>query len=513
MKESKSNDGQLLDVSIHQKSYRFHSPHHRWFSKPKKRLNHIRIGTLSSAIDYAPLYVAQSLGWLSGVGGDVEIVVLNGVDEVIQESVEGRLEFIFLAEPPAIAAQKNSAPITNIGLSTTLVQHTIVREGLPANSIEELVGTRVGLLKGSSSHFGFLRLLEQHGLSENEIELVYAPPVEAERMFEKGEIDAWSVWPPFPQKQLVKGAARVMQGSEVLISSVLSCRNDVIKGNPRLSSKLLEIVQRAKKWIVDHPKDAQSIISSSLNIPADIVNLAWAQHSFSASTDTHLVLADLSFSVQPGEFVSVLGPSGCGKSSLLRLLAGLDVDYQGKICLNGNIVTKPSRDVGLMFQDHRLLPWQTVEQNVCLGLNKFDQELSGDLLEMVGIKGSAKSYPQELSGGMAQRVALSRALAVSPKLLLLDEPFGALDVVTRNQLHDSLKHAVKSTDTTALMVTHDIEEAVYLSDRILVMNAGPASIIRSYKIPSNVERARESQDFVKLVANIRRELHKELGYW
>ena len=207
------------------------------------------------------------------------------------------------------------------------------------------------------------------------------------------------------------------------------------------------------------------------------------------------VLDDLSLAIKPGEFVSIVGASGCGKSTLLRLIIGLEGDYRGEILLDGQRISGTSLDRGIVFQEHRLFPWLTVEQNVAVGvLNapggpEEKWKSVQEHIELVGLKGFETAYPHQLSGGMSQRVAIARALVSRPEVLLLDEPFGALDALTRSHLQQELERIWRAEGITAILVTHDVEEAVALGDRVVVMQARPGRIKRIVDVP--LPRARD----------------------
>jgi ABC-type nitrate/sulfonate/bicarbonate transport system ATPase subunit len=197
-----------------------------------------------------------------------------------------------------------------------------------------------------------------------------------------------------------------------------------------------------------------------------------------------LALDGLTLTIQPGEFLSIVGASGCGKSTLLRLLTGLDVDYEGEIRVNGARVQGTSLDRGIVFQEHRLFPWLTVCQNVGLGLEnsgwsreRKDKAVQ-EHIELVGLNGFEGAYPHQLSGGMAQRAAIARGLVNQPSILLLDEPFGALDALTRANLQKELQRIWQQEKITMILVTHDVEEAVFLGDRVVVMQPRPGRIRR-----------------------------------
>ncbi len=199
-------------------------------------------------------------------------------------------------------------------------------------------------------------------------------------------------------------------------------------------------------------------------------------------------LDDLTLDVCQGEFVSMVGPSGGGKSTLLRVLGGLLAPTQGRVFLRGRLLRGPSPDVGIVFQKPNLMPWRTVMQNVTLPLEM--QGLAGDearrrageLIDLVGLSGFERSRPHELSGGMAQRVAIARALVLDPEILLLDEPFGALDMLTRERMNLELQRIWQSRRKTVLMITHDIQEAVFLSDRVLVMSERPGRVTSDIEV-------------------------------
>jgi NitT/TauT family transport system ATP-binding protein len=192
--------------------------------------------------------------------------------------------------------------------------------------------------------------------------------------------------------------------------------------------------------------------------------------------------------VRDGEFVSIVGPSGCGKSTLLRMLAGLDRQDDGELALAGRAVTGPSPEVGLVFQAANLLPWLTVRDNVRLplrvgGRHKVDERRVDELLAMTGLADFAARYPYELSGGMQQRAGICRALARDPKTLLMDEPFGALDALTRERMNLELQRIWQASSKTVLLVTHSISEAIFLADRVVVMSARPGRILRELDVP------------------------------
>ncbi len=228
------------------------------------------------------------------------------------------------------------------------------------------------------------------------------------------------------------------------------------------------------------------------------------------------VLAGLTFDVPAEQFVSVLGPSGCGKSTLLRLLAGLEKPVGGEIYLDGRPLDRPRREVGLVFQQGTLMPWRTVLENVRLPLDVLRMERSeaerraAAMLSLVGLEGFDASLPADLSGGMVQRVALARALVTEPQVLLLDEPFGALDALTRERMGAELLRIWGMSRTTVLMVTHSISEAVLLSDRVLVISRRPARLLLDESVPLPRPREREMV-YVPAFAALERRIRAALG--
>ena len=206
-------------------------------------------------------------------------------------------------------------------------------------------------------------------------------------------------------------------------------------------------------------------------------------------------LAGISFRAEPGEFLCLIGPSGCGKSTLLRILGGLLIPTKGQVRLDGQILTGPTRRIGFVFQKANLMPWRTVLRNVTLPLEVQDadpaaaQKLAREMLSLVGLEGFESAYPHHLSGGMQQRVALARALIQEPLVLLLDEPFGALDALTREHLNLELLRLWEAKRQTVIMVTHDIQEAVFLADRVLVMSKRPGRL--AAEVPISLPRPRD----------------------
>jgi NitT/TauT family transport system ATP-binding protein len=247
----------------------------------------------------------------------------------------------------------------------------------------------------------------------------------------------------------------------------------------------------------------------------EIVSLRNISVKFTSDRGETEALRDVSFELPRGGFLSILGPSGCGKSTLLRVAADLVAPSSGSVSLFGRspAEARHARDLGFVFQDAALLPWRTVRENVELPLEVGDgRRLSEkasrpeDLLELVGLSQWHRAYPHELSGGMRQRVSIARALVTGPKILLMDEPFGALDEITRDRLNDELRRIWTETGTTILFVTHSIPEALYLGERVLVLAAHPGRVremVLANLPPKRELSLRETPEFVKRAAELR----------
>lgn len=232
--------------------------------------------------------------------------------------------------------------------------------------------------------------------------------------------------------------------------------------------------------------------------------------------DDLLVLDDVSLTLAEGEFVSLLGASGCGKSTLLRIVAGLEQESSGEVRLDDVQVVGPGRDRGMVFQQYTLFPWLTAQGNVEFALDDVPRaqrsEIAREYLNVVGLINFADNFPNELSGGMQQRVAIARALALRPRILLMDEPFGALDAQTRGLMQELLLSIWERDRLSVLFVTHDVEEALILSDRVCVLGASPGHVREIVEVPlprPRVYELRDSQEFVKLKQHVHGLIHEE----
>lgn len=233
------------------------------------------------------------------------------------------------------------------------------------------------------------------------------------------------------------------------------------------------------------------------NVCLDIEHISM---SYAIGKDRIDVLKDVDLHINQGEFVCIVGGSGCGKSTLLKIILGLEHATSGEVRLNGQKVTKPTVECGIAFQEARLFPWLTVEENIEFGLtgNRSKEEkkkIVAEYIHLVGLDSFEKAYPAQLSGGMQQRASIARALVNSPNILLLDEPFGALDALTKINMQNEVQRIWMERKNTMLMVTHDIEEAIYLSDKVIVMSPKPGVVKKIVKIDLPRPRARTSEAF------------------
>jgi len=249
----------------------------------------------------------------------------------------------------------------------------------------------------------------------------------------------------------------------------------------------------------------------------DILTIRGVTKRFSVGDGELEALAPIDLSIPTGEFVCMIGASGCGKSTLLRIIAGFEEPTTGNVAMYGKAITGPGSDRGMVFQDYALFPWMTVSQNVSFGPRQRQlpreeiAKTADEFVRMVGLERFADRYPNQLSGGMKQRVAIARVLANNASILLMDEPFGALDALTREQLQNELLQIWKRTGVTTIFVTHSVEEAVLLADRVLVMSAGPGRIDSDFRIDLPRPRDVSSPEFNALRRDIARRLTSHLA--
>lgn len=245
-------------------------------------------------------------------------------------------------------------------------------------------------------------------------------------------------------------------------------------------------------------------------LPEPVLNINQVSKLYTSSKNKVTALEDINLSIYPKEMICLIGESGCGKSTLLQMIAGFINPSSGNILMKGEVISGPDYKRGVVFQEQSLLPWLTVEKNIRLGLDILKIKTNMDeavakVIEVMGLKGFENFYPAQLSGGMAQRVAIARAIINKPSVLLLDEPFGALDAFTRMKLQDELIRLWEQTQFTSIFVTHDIDEAVYLGNRIVVLSPRPGKISRIFNIPLQHPRDRTSSEFIRLRGMIAKE--------
>jgi sulfonate transport system ATP-binding protein len=240
--------------------------------------------------------------------------------------------------------------------------------------------------------------------------------------------------------------------------------------------------------------------------------------TFAIESGAVQALSEINLSVKPREFLSIVGASGCGKSTLLRMIAGLESCEEGVIRIGGENVRSPGYDRGMIFQESRLFPWLTVADNVAFGISEENRkklskkerdDLVADYLKLVALDGFASAYPYQLSGGMQQRVSIVRALIENPQILLLDEPFGALDALTRIHMQREVLRIWEHRRMTMMLVTHDIDEAIYLGDRVIVMSSRPGTIKREVRVDLPRPRSRSGYEFVRIRKSIMREFFED----
>jgi NitT/TauT family transport system ATP-binding protein len=249
----------------------------------------------------------------------------------------------------------------------------------------------------------------------------------------------------------------------------------------------------------------------------DFLTISNIHHTYFTKDTSKTALEDITLTIKEGEFVSFLGPSGCGKTTLLSIIAGLITPTSGKIEIENKPINRAQSSIGYMLQEDYLFPWKTIKENILVGLkimNTLNDEKEANalsLLKEIGLSGVEESYPKQLSGGMRQRAALVRTLTTNPKILLLDEPFSALDYQTKLKLEDLVSTTLKEYNKTALLVTHDIGEAIAMSDKIFLLSANPGKVAKMFDVPKNIKElvpfdARQHPEYSSLFQEIWKEL-------
>jgi NitT/TauT family transport system ATP-binding protein len=273
------------------------------------------------------------------------------------------------------------------------------------------------------------------------------------------------------------------------------------------------MMKAANHMSVDQPSAHLRVVSEQSQNTTSGINLSGVSKTYGAGDGKVQSLRPLDFHINDGEFFVVVGPSGCGKSTLLKMISGLLPPTTGEIHVDGNKVTEPHGDVGIVFQNALLLPWRNILNNVLMPIDmkNLSRETytprARELLKMVGLEGFEKKLPWQLSGGMQQRASICRALVHDPKIMMMDEPFGALDAMTREKMNVELSRIQRRTGKTILLITHSIPEAVFLADKVLVMTERPGGIAAIYDVPLGRERTLDVMSnpvFTDLVARIRK---------
>lgn len=255
----------------------------------------ISIGTFSKSMGNVPYYIAKENGWFEKAIGDkfeIEYTEYNDRPTIASALSSGNLKFIFSAEIPAILIKAQGEDVKFVCLSATLTQEIIVPTKSPVNKISDLKGKKIAVLSGTSSHYALLKILADNGLSKDDLQILFMPPAEAKTAFETGKIDAWAVWPPWVEQQQITGYARSLTGSNAIICSVGYMPSSFIDANPSESDSLSSIINRAKKWIVNNPVQAQEITAKQLGLDINVVKLAWTKFNWGATFDS-LILSDM----------------------------------------------------------------------------------------------------------------------------------------------------------------------------------------------------------------------------
>lgn len=249
----------------------------------------IRIGSFSKAIDYAPYHIARGMGWFEEVakrhGTTVTYTEFQSLAPINEAFATDRVDMVFEAEPPAIIGRAAGIDVRVMGVGASLNQEILVRKELGIDKIEGLRRRKIAVLAGTSSHFGLLKILEEHGLGKTDVQIVDMIPPNAQAAFESGQIDGWAVWPPFVEQQVVSGRGVVLQGGDAFIQSIVAMRGKFCDKKPQLTKELLEVVRRAQQWIASNENKAQVMIANDLSLALAVVKKAWPKHNFAATID------------------------------------------------------------------------------------------------------------------------------------------------------------------------------------------------------------------------------------
>ena len=247
-------------------------------------VSEIRLGSFSKAVDYAPYLVAKNKGWFEEVakkyGATVGYTEFQSLPPINESFATDRVDMVFEAEAPAIVGKAAGIDIKIVGAGVFLTQEIIVHKNSPIKTVKDLRGKKIAVLAGTSAHQGLMAVLNKNGLTANDVQVVDMVPPDAKAAFESNSVDAWAVWPPFPQQEQVAGKAESLAGSEIFIQSVAVARGKLVKENPKLINDLLDVIGKAQQWIVANPSEAQKIVAQELGLTLDVVQLAWPKHDF-----------------------------------------------------------------------------------------------------------------------------------------------------------------------------------------------------------------------------------------
>lgn len=267
-----------------------------WQLSKRQTPQEIRIGSFSTAIDYAPYLIAKERGdidrSMSNLGKTVSYLEFQSLPSINEALATGNVDFVFEAAPPAIIGKSAGIPIKIIGIGATLDQEIIVHYESNITTVEQLSGKKIGVLAGTSSNYGILKSLEVAGLPATDVEVIDMSPPDGKAAFASNQIDAWAIWPPFVEQELVAGTGKVLVGGDAQIQSVIVAREAILV-DPKVSQELLAVIERTKSWMLSNPTEAQEMVAEILDLPIEVVNLAWVKHNWSASINDN-VIDDLS---------------------------------------------------------------------------------------------------------------------------------------------------------------------------------------------------------------------------
>jgi len=475
----------------------------------------IKVGYVPIA-DCLQLYVAQEKGLFTKQGLSVELVSLQSGTRIIEALLSNSLDVGISNVVTTMISHTKGVPIVGItgGPLETASRKTkalMVLNNSRISQPKDLAGKTVAVnALRNIEHVMLRQYLEKNEVPVDSVRVIEAPFPQMDGILKNGSADAVMAIEPYISLSRLNNTARILGHpyTDVRprnIVSIYDVKEEWLQKNPETAKKFAAAIAEATDFINTNDAEARQILLKYTKLPAEVADKAFfPSRSIQAAMNTFLTgrtllsvqdvshvypsvqngksveaLHKIAFEIPEGQFSSIVGKSGCGKTTLLKVIAGLLNPSSGRVFLDGEMVRGPLKSLAVVFQDYSksLLPWKTVQDNVRLGLRSLvdleetqKRERVDSYLELVGLIASAKKYPWQLSGGMQQRVAIARALARHPKLLLLDEPFGALDAPTRYSLEDHVLRITHDLGITVLMITHDIDEAVYMSDRVLVMS-------------------------------------------